>query len=72
MVSLMSSNFSQVGPVTVVLAALAHLKNHSNYAPNFKEVEEAYWLGPIYLSEDLSVRLSFTLALGQEWLQIGS
>ena len=36
----------------------------SSYAPNFEEVEEAYWFGP--------VRLSVTLALGQEPLEIGS
>ena len=36
------------------------------YAPNFKEVEEAYWFGPVRPS----VRL--TLALGQEPLEIGS
>ena len=34
------------------------------YAPNFEEVEEAYWFGP--------VRLSVTLALCQEPLEIGS
>ena len=36
------------------------------YAPNFEEVEEAYWLGPVRPSVPLSVRLSVTLALGQE------
>ena len=36
----------------------------SIYAANFEEVEEAYWFGP--------VRLSVTLALGQEPLEIGS
>ena len=48
----------------------------SVYAPNFEEVEEAYWFGPVRLSVDLSVvlsvRLSVMLALGQEPLQIGS
>ena len=38
------------------------------YAPNFEEVEEAYWFGPVHLS----VRLSVTLALVQEPLEIGS
>ena len=38
------------------------------YAPNFKEVEEAYWFGPVHPS----VRLCVTLALGQEPLEIGS
>ena len=38
------------------------------YAPNFEEVEEAYWFGPVHPS----VRLCVTLALGQELLEIGS
>ena len=42
------------------------------YAPNFEEVEEAYWFGPVHLSVCLSVRPSVTLALGQEPLEIGS
>ena len=42
------------------------------YAPNFEEVEEAYWFGPVHLSVCPSVRLSVTLALGQEPLEIGS
>ena len=38
-----------------------------NYAPNFEEVLEAYWFGPVRPS----VRLCVTLALGQEPLEIG-
>ena len=34
------------------------------YAPNFKEVKEAYWFGPVCMSIDLSVCLSVMLALG--------
>ena len=32
--------------------------------------EEAYWFGPVRLSVGLSIRLSVTLALGQEPLEI--
>ena len=39
----------------------------SFYAPNFKEVEEAYWFGPVRAS----VRGSH-FAYGQERLEIGS
>ena len=42
--------------------------NSSYYAPNFKEVEGAYWFGPVRGS----VRASVTLAYGQERLEIGS
>ena len=28
------------------------------YAPNFEEVEEAYWFGPVHLSVCLSIRPS--------------
>ena len=28
----------------------------SDYAPNFEEVEEAYWFGPVHLSVRPSVR----------------
>ena len=30
------------------------------YAPNFEEVEEAYWFGPVRPSVDLSVRYTCT------------
>ena len=42
------------------------------YAPNFEEVWEAYWFGPVRPSVRPSVRLCVTLALGQEPLKIGS
>ena len=38
------------------------------YVPNFEEVAEAYWFGSVRPS----VRLCFTLALGQEPIEIGS
>ena len=38
-----------------------------SYAPNFEEVEEAYWFGSV----PLSVFLSVTLVLGQEPLEKG-
>ena len=38
--------------------------NHNFYAPNFKEVEEAYWFG--------LVRGVLRFAYGQERLEIGS
>ena len=41
---------------------------NSFYVPNFEEVEEEYWFGPVCPS----VRLCVTLALGQEPLEIGS
>ena len=45
-ISRMGSNFSQIRPLTVELAALECLKNHY-YAPNFEEVEGAYWFGSV-------------------------
>ena len=45
---------------------------YSCYAPNFEEVEEAYWFGFAHLSVCPSVRLSVTLAPGQEPLERGS
>ena len=38
------------------------------YAPNFEEVEGAYWFGPVCGLVDLSI----TLAYDQEGLKIGS
>ena len=38
-----------------------------NYAPNFEEVEEAYWFWPVRVC----VRGSH-FAYGQEWLELGS
>ena len=44
----------------------------SYYAPNFEEVWEAYWFGPVRPSVRLSLCLCVTLAHGQEPLEIGS
>ena len=50
-----------------------HLLKNAYYAPNFKEVEGAYWFGsvcPVVCSE--SVMREKRLALGQELLELGS
>ena len=52
------------GPVNWFSLTFCVLIQVFYYAPNFKEVWEAYWFGP--------VRLCVTLAHGQEPLEIGS
>ena len=42
------------------------------YVPNFEQVEGAYWFGPVRGCVRLCVRVSVTLAYGQERLKIGS
>ena len=59
--SQLSSNIAQE------IIAEQKLKNNILfYAPNFEEVEEAYWFGPVCPS----IRLWVMLALGQEQIEI--
>ena len=52
-----------------MLAAAMSLAKPSCYAPNFEEVEEAYWFGPVCV---WVVRGALRFAYGQERLEIGS
>ena len=50
-------------------------RRSSFYAPNFEEVEGAYWFGPVRLSVCPSVRLSVTPYVGcktREPLELGT
>ena len=52
--------------VELSLVSIKLLSQLAYYVPNFEEVWEAYWFGPVHSS----VRLCITLALGQEPLEI--